>query len=163
MCLIRRSGETRWGTTLRRSSLRGRVSTGWTRSWSKDAEKSSGRADTLEHRSWDGYEDHSNIVAADKCAHLCIYVPLLTPLTTQACTGHPGALWEKTGESQQPVHGAQCYHAAAGDQRERAAQVRKHWWFLLMFFQWRALRAVNCIQVFVPLKSLKYYKKNGAS
>lgn len=46
-------------------------------------------------------------------------------LSTQACTGHPGALREETGESQQSVHGAQRYHAAAGDQRERTAQVCK--------------------------------------
>ena len=41
----------------------------------------------------------------------------------QACAGHPGALREEAGESQQPVHGAQRRHAAAGAQGERAAQV----------------------------------------
>lgn len=44
--------------------------------------------------------------------------------STQTCTGHPRALREETGESQQSLHGAQCHHAAAGDQRERTAQVR---------------------------------------
>ncbi len=58
-------------------------------------------------------------MAVDKCM-----IALLTILlSTQTCTGHPGALREETGESKQSVHGAQRHHAAAGDQRERTAQV----------------------------------------
>ena len=42
---------------------------------------------------------------------------------SQACPGHPWALREETGQSQQPLHGAQCCHATAGTQGERATQV----------------------------------------
>lgn len=56
---------------------------------------------------------------------MCLRINVLLPifLSAQTCAGHPGALREETGESQQPVHGAQRHHAAAGDQRERTAQV----------------------------------------
>lgn len=47
-----------------------------------------------------------------------------TQLCLQTRAGHPGALREEAGASQQPLHGAKCHHAAAGDQRKRTAQVR---------------------------------------
>lgn len=48
---------------------------------------------------------------------------LFLVLFSQTRAGHPGALREEAGASQQSVHGAQRHHAAAGDQRERTAQV----------------------------------------
>lgn len=43
----------------------------------------------------------------------------------QARSGHPRALWEETGEGQQPLHGAKCHHAAAGGPREGTHEVCK--------------------------------------
>lgn len=41
----------------------------------------------------------------------------------QTCTGHQGTLREEAGESQQPLHGAQCHHVAAGSPREGTDEV----------------------------------------